>query len=201
MGYFVYLESMATNGTLLCIHQDPSQLRLLEESGYQLLTANNGPDGLRLVTPGPVDAVVIEHQMGILDASLIAAEIKRVRPQVPIVMLVDHLELPEGALASADALVAKSDGAHFLWAMVHFVLNVKPTQRRAQGMRVQMPASSIFAASERGLGNAPQAFRLMEPAQRFYRGAVRGRARRHNWSNRCRGTWHDEVMRAAKKTA
>jgi hypothetical protein len=26
--------------------------------------------------------------------------------------------------------VTKSDGAHFLWATVHFVLNVKPAQRR-----------------------------------------------------------------------
>jgi len=39
---------MAPNGTLLCTHRDPAQLSLLQENGYQLVTANNGHDGLRL---------------------------------------------------------------------------------------------------------------------------------------------------------
>lgn len=131
---------MPTSSTVLCIHRDPAELRLLKDSGYELLTVTNGPDALRLFESVPVDAVVIEHAEGALDASRIAAEMKRVRPQVPVVMLVDDLELPDSALASADALVAKSDGAHFLWATVHFVLNVKPTQRGKQAMRPQAPA-------------------------------------------------------------
>lgn len=32
----------------------------------------------------------------------------------------------DGALKSVDAIVTKADGAHFLWATVRFVLNVKP---------------------------------------------------------------------------
>ncbi len=64
---------------------------------------------------------MLEHQPGLFDGSVFAAEIERVRPKIPIVMLVDHLELPDGALKSVDAIVAKSDGAHFLWATVHFV--------------------------------------------------------------------------------
>jgi hypothetical protein len=40
-------------------------------------------------------------------------------------MLADDLELPEGALKSVDAIVTKSDGPHFLWATVHFVLSMK----------------------------------------------------------------------------
>src|ERR1700687_2339382 len=70
----------------------------------------------------------------------VAAEIKRPKPQLPIVMLADDLELPEGALKSVDALVTKSDGAHFLWATVHFVLNVKPTQRMEGTLKVQKAA-------------------------------------------------------------
>ena len=88
----------------------------------------------------PVDAVVLEHQMDLLDGSVLAAEIKRVQPKAPIVMLVDHLELPDGALKSVDAIVVKSDGAHFLWATVHFVLNVKPLRLREQKLRTQAPA-------------------------------------------------------------
>ena len=78
----------------------------------------------------PVDAIVLDYHLGLLDGACIANEIKRVRPTIPIVMLTDNLELPDGALKSVDALVTKSDGAHFLWAAVHFVLNVKPAQGR-----------------------------------------------------------------------
>ena len=34
---------MATNHTLLCIHQDPGQLSLLKEHGYNLVSATNAP--------------------------------------------------------------------------------------------------------------------------------------------------------------
>lgn len=135
----IYVAYMSTKSTLLCIHRDPAQLGLLKENGYELVTTSDGPDGLRLFMSCPVDAVVLEHEMGLIDGAAIAAELKRIRPQIPIVMLVDHLELPDGILKSVDALVAKSDGAHFLWATVHFVLNVKPVQRREATLRDQMP--------------------------------------------------------------
>src|SRR5208283_5308576 len=121
---------MATNSTLLCIHRDPAQLSLLQENGYELVTATNGSEGLRLLMSRPVDAIVLEYHLGLLDGAVVAAEIKKVKPQIPIVMLAEHLELPDGALKSVDALVTKSDGAHFLWATVHFVLNVKPSRNR-----------------------------------------------------------------------
>jgi DNA-binding response OmpR family regulator len=121
---------MATNPTLLCINRDPAQLRSLQENGYQLLTATNGHDGLRLFASQPVDAIVLDYHLGLLDGAVVANEIKRVRPAIPIVMLADSLELPYGALNSVDALVTKSDGAHFLWATVHFVLSVKRAEAR-----------------------------------------------------------------------
>ncbi len=121
---------MAANNTILCIHRDPDQLRSLQENGYELLTATNGHEGLRVFATQPVDAIVLDYHLGLLDGACIANEIKRVRPTIPIVMLTDNLELPDGALKSVDALVTKSDGAHFLWAAVHFVLNVKPAQGR-----------------------------------------------------------------------
>jgi len=124
----INLSGMATNSTLLCIHRDPAQLSLLQENGYELVTATNGHDGLRLFMSRPVDAIVLDYHLGLLNSAVVAAEIKQIKPQVPIVMLIDSLELPEGALKSVDALVTKSDGAHFLLATVHFVLSVKPAR-------------------------------------------------------------------------
>ena len=132
---------MAANNTILCIHRDPDQLNLLRENGYELLTATNGHDGLRLFASQPVDAIVLDYHLGLLDGALVANEMKRVRPTIPIVMLADNLELPDGALNSIDALVTKSDGAHFLWATVHFVLNVKPAQSRDGKRQLRTGAS------------------------------------------------------------
>jgi DNA-binding response OmpR family regulator len=133
---------MATNPTLLCIHRDPAQLRSLQGNGYQLLTATNGHEGLRLFASHPVDAIVLDYQLGLLDGALVAGEIKRMRPTIPIVMLADNLELPYDALNSIDALVTKADGAHFLWAAVHFVLTVKPAQNREGKRQLRTKVSS-----------------------------------------------------------
>jgi DNA-binding response OmpR family regulator len=131
----VYLTSMATNNTLLCIPREPTQLSLLQENGYDLVTATNGHNSLQLFMLRPVDAIVIEYHLGLLDGVVVAAEIKQVNPQVPIVMLAEHANLPDDAFKSVDPLVTKSDGAHFLLATLHFVLNVKPSRRQPEKLR------------------------------------------------------------------
>lgn len=128
---------MGDNGTLLCIHRDPAQLSLLQENGYELVIATSGSEGLRLLKTRSVDAIVLEYHLGLLDGAVIATEIKKAKSQLPIVMPADHLVLPDGALKSVDAVVTKADGAHFLWATVHFILNVKrnPRERATPSMR------------------------------------------------------------------
>jgi DNA-binding response OmpR family regulator len=151
---------MSTLSTLLCIHRDPDQLGLLQEHGYKLLTAANGHEGLRLFMSQPVDAIVLEYHLGLLDGAAIAHEIKHVRPDVPIVMLADRAELPGGALKCIDAVVANSDEPHLLLATVHFVLNVKPRasvghRPRRSSRRVSAPEDSSRRTSERALGMEP----------------------------------------------
>lgn len=136
---------MTTRNTLLCIHREPAQLSLLQESGYQLLTVANGSEGLRLIKSRPVDAIVLEYHLRLLDGTVVADEIKQVRPEIPIVMLTESLDLPNGALKSVDVLVTKSDGPHFLLAAVHFMLNVKPAQRRETPANLRRPGRSRAA--------------------------------------------------------
>jgi DNA-binding response OmpR family regulator len=114
---------MAATSTVLCIHRDPQQLTLLREKGYGLITATNGREGLRLLMSCSVDAVVVEYYPGLLDGAVVADEIRRARPEVPIIMVADPMKLSREALKSVDTLVNKSAGAHFLWAAIHFLLN------------------------------------------------------------------------------
>ncbi len=133
---------MGTQSTLLCIHRDPGKLLHLQENGYRLVTASNGSEGLRLLMSRTVDAVVIEYHLGLLDGATVASEIKQVRPEIPIVMVCDNLELPEDALKSVDAFVIRSDGCHFLVATIHFVLSVewnKPRNGAARAVATRRP--------------------------------------------------------------
>jgi DNA-binding response OmpR family regulator len=116
---------MGATSTVLCIHRDPDQLTLLREKGYGLVTATNGSEGLRLLMSRPVDAVVVEYYLGLLDGAVVADEIRRVRPQIPIVMVADPTGLPNDALKSVDTLVDQSAGGHFVWAAIHFLLTTK----------------------------------------------------------------------------
>jgi DNA-binding response OmpR family regulator len=116
---------MGATSTVLCIHRDPDQLTLLREKGYGLVTATNGSEGLRLLMSRPVDAVVVEYYLGLLDGAVVADEIRRVRPQIPIVMVADPAGLPNDALKSVDTLVDQSAGGHFVWAAIHFLLTTK----------------------------------------------------------------------------
>jgi DNA-binding response OmpR family regulator len=125
---------MAAQSTLLCIHRDPGQLLHLEQNGYRLVTATCGHEGLRLLMLQAVDAVVIEYHLGLLDGVFVASEIKHVRPELPIVMVCDNLDLPDDAMKSVDAIVVRSDGQHFLMATIHFVLSVEG-ERQRQGVR------------------------------------------------------------------
>jgi CheY-like chemotaxis protein len=132
---------MATNATLLCIHKDPAELSLLQEHGYELLTATNGHEGLQLFMSQPVDAIVLDYQLGLLDGGVVAAAIKKVKPQVPIVMLAGDVDLPDDPLQAVDALVAKSDGPISLLETIHSVLNGKPAQRHEKSLGIEPPAN------------------------------------------------------------
>jgi len=122
---------MASSGTLLCIHRDLAQLSPLQQHGYNLMSATNGNEGLRMFMTRPVDAIVLEYHLGLLNGGFVAAQIKKVRPAVPILMLIDHMEVPDGALQSVDMVVAKADGDDFLLSAVRHVLRARPEDSNA----------------------------------------------------------------------
>ena len=102
----------------------------------------------------PVDAIVVDYQLGLLDGEVVAAEIKKVKPGIPIVMLAQDLDLPVSALKVVDALVAKSDGVEQLLATVHSLLKAKPEPPREDRPAVHTPVhrrrpASLWDGTER----------------------------------------------------
>jgi CheY-like chemotaxis protein len=60
---------MAAKRTILCIHRSPADLALLRENGYDLVTARNGSEALRLFMLQSVDAIVLEYYLQSLDGA------------------------------------------------------------------------------------------------------------------------------------
>jgi CheY-like chemotaxis protein len=98
--------------TILCVDDHWNGLigrkMLLEENGYKVLHAIDGLGGISLFAALPVDAVVLDYQMPGINGSVIAAEMKRLKPNVPILLLSAYGPLPERKLKFVDRFLSKS---------------------------------------------------------------------------------------------
>ncbi len=99
--------------TILCIGNDPVHLNLrcalIREHGWPALSAAGGHEGVSRFTQERVDAVVVDLNNGGAETALIIGELKRLRPDVPVIALVaDEKSLADGATQQANAVIAKS---------------------------------------------------------------------------------------------
>jgi len=79
----------------------------LESFGYSVLTAASGGKGLELASKHSVDVVILDYFMPEMNGQEVAIEMRRLRPQAPIIMLSGAVDVPEQALKWVDAFIAK----------------------------------------------------------------------------------------------
>jgi len=98
-------------GVVLCIDDNQDVLdcekAFLESFGYTVLTAPSGGKGLELASIHSVDIVIVDYFMPEMNGHEVAVEMRRLRPQAPIIMLSGEVDVPEQALKWVDAFVAK----------------------------------------------------------------------------------------------
>jgi DNA-binding response OmpR family regulator len=99
---------------VLCIGSDLVSLNLrctlLKEQGWHAQSAGGGSQGIFSFTQEAVDVVVVDLNGDGTDTALITGELKRLRPEIPVIVLVARREtIIEGALQQADAVVLKSE--------------------------------------------------------------------------------------------
>jgi PAS domain S-box-containing protein len=97
--------------TILCIDDEtagllPRQL-LLESAGYRVIVARSGLEGIRLFQSEKVDAVILDYWMSGMKGTQVAAELKRINPGVPIIVLSGMLDLPGEAAGLVDEWIIK----------------------------------------------------------------------------------------------
>jgi CheY-like chemotaxis protein len=96
---------------VLCIDDNEDVLdcekAFLESFGFTVLTAPSGGKGLELATSHSVDVVIVDYFMPGMNGHEVAMEMRRLRPEAPIIMLSGALDVPEQALQWVDAFIAK----------------------------------------------------------------------------------------------
>jgi CheY-like chemotaxis protein len=97
---------------LLCIDDNEDVLEcekeFLESFGYTVLTAPSGGKGLELASIHSVDVVIVDYFMPEMDGQDVAMEMRRLRPQAPIIMLSGAVEVPKQVLRCVDAFISKN---------------------------------------------------------------------------------------------
>lgn len=114
---------------ILCIDDDGAGLEarkeLLEISDYEVLTAQSGEQGLGLFVSHPIDAVVLDYKMPGMNGDRVARQMRRVKPDVPILMLSGYSELPLSELSCVDAFLSKGESWSTVVSTLDRLLNLR----------------------------------------------------------------------------
>ena len=116
--------------TILCIDDDHSilgyQRALLERRGFSVLTAASARQGIQIAAACALAAVIVDYHMPEMNGHEVASEIKRLKPQVPIVMVSSDDEIPEPALKVVDAFVSKNEQPSRLLPLIARICDETP---------------------------------------------------------------------------
>jgi CheY-like chemotaxis protein len=100
---------------VLCVDDERVGLHvrklLLERSGYRVLTAMDGQAGLAIFQQNPIEAVVLDFAMPGMHGGEVAARMRALKPDVPILLLSAYLGLPSEITSLVDVYMTKGEGA------------------------------------------------------------------------------------------
>ncbi len=112
-------ERLSPPKTVLCVEDEQLQLQLrkmlLESAGFLVLQAQSAKQALQVFQSERVDAVIMDYWLPGTNGTTVAEEMKRLRPQVPIVMFSAFASLPgEGAVVDAWLRKANIEPEHLV---------------------------------------------------------------------------------------
>lgn len=98
--------------TILCVDDNEPAITIrkmvLEMAGYIVLTACNGKLAMQLLASSAVDIVLSDALLQGMTGTELAAEMKLLRPAIPIAIMSGMLEEPAG-MEHADLLIGKGE--------------------------------------------------------------------------------------------
>ena len=89
---------------LLLVDDDPGLLKLLGmrlvSEGYSVVTAESGIEGLKILSREKIDLVISDLRMDEMDGMQLFAEIQKVQPGMPVIILTAHGSIPDAVAAT-----------------------------------------------------------------------------------------------------
>lgn len=129
--------------TILIIDDDEKIISMLRRGlafeGYDVITANNGAEGLKVILNGDPDIVVLDVMMPQVDGFEVCRRLREGGSQVPILMLTAKDEVEhrvKGLDLGADDYLVKPFALEELLARVRALLRRKPGQEGAEDHRL-----------------------------------------------------------------
>ena len=121
--------------TILCIDDDPNLLvlrrRLLQRAGYFVLATNGGPNGLKVFSTGMVDAVVLDYAMPMMNGGAVAAQMRQIKGDVPLILVSGGSIIPEEDLALFNLSITKAEPPGVLLSAIKEILGAPDEQKMA----------------------------------------------------------------------
>jgi CheY-like chemotaxis protein len=100
---------------VLCVDDEAVGLKvrriLLERAGYEVLTASDGQAGIEVFKTHDIDAVVLDYSMPGMSGGEVARMMRRIKPEVPILLLSAYVGLHDEVRSIVDIYMTKGEGA------------------------------------------------------------------------------------------
>jgi DNA-binding NtrC family response regulator len=120
--------------TILCV--DDNQVAVsgwslyLQQQGYMVLSAFSAEEGLHLFATQSVSAVILDYRMPELDGTAVSSMMKRMKPEVPIILFTGVSELPTEVLEKVDGFMVKGKPPREMLGIIDRLLKI---EEKAQG--------------------------------------------------------------------
>jgi CheY-like chemotaxis protein len=117
---------------ILCVDDEVTPLTIrkcvLEKAGFHVITAASAKDALEILKTTNVDLVVPDHLMPEMTGAQLVADVKRMHPTLPFMLLSGVNDLPDGA-ELADEFLSKLEGPEAMIGRVRLLLANRPLAR------------------------------------------------------------------------
>jgi CheY-like chemotaxis protein len=125
---------MTTPYTVLCIDDEALGLQirkvLLEVAGYKVLTALDGKSGLALFEDNTIHAVLLDYLMPGMDGGRVAAAMRVMKPEVPILLHSACVDLSPETINLVDATMPKGEGPETLISRLQLLIEASHSPMR-----------------------------------------------------------------------
>jgi len=99
---------------------------VLRMDRHEVVEAAEGRQGLELLNDGQFDLVITDYVMPEMSGDLLAAEVKRINPATPVIMITANADLLPNMLSGVDRILSKPFEVNELIKMIREVADLSP---------------------------------------------------------------------------